>query len=81
MTAPVLSVIVPTLNEERCIDDFLRRVSQFLDSRPRDWEIIVVDDGSTDSTVASVERWMASDPRIRLVQQPQGLVPIADLMA
>lgn len=69
MTTPALSVVVPTLNEERCIDDFLQRVSQFLLSRPHSWEIIVVDDGSTDATVASVERWTASDPRIRLVKQ------------
>ena len=69
MTIPALSVIVPTLNEERCIDDFLHRVSQFLLSRPHSWEIIVVDDGSTDATVASVERWAASDSRIRLVRQ------------
>lgn len=70
MSVPALSIVVPTLNEERCIEDFLQRVSRFLQSRGPSWEIIVVDDGSSDTTVAVVERWMAAEPRIRLLKQP-----------
>jgi glycosyltransferase involved in cell wall biosynthesis len=70
MTTPALSVIVPTLNEERSIEEFLARVSAFVESRVPAWEILVVDDGSTDTTVALVETWMARDPRIRLLKQP-----------
>jgi len=70
VTTPALSVIVPTLNEESCIEDFLQRVSSFLESRGGSWEIVVVDDGSDDATVALVERAMSADPRIRLVKQP-----------
>ena len=69
MTAPALSVVVPTLNEEGCIDEFLERVSRFLQSRASSWEIIVVDDGSDDATVARVEQRIAVDPRVRLVRQ------------
>jgi glycosyltransferase involved in cell wall biosynthesis len=70
MSVPVLSVVVPALNEERCIEDFLLRVSRFLESRGPFWEIVVVDDGSDDRTVALVEQWSAADPRVRLLRQP-----------
>ncbi|HEY5616598.1 MAG TPA: dolichyl-phosphate beta-glucosyltransferase [Vicinamibacterales bacterium] len=70
MTAPTLSVVVPTLNEARCIERFLEQVSRFLESRGRPWEIVVVDDGSQDETVALAERWSAADSRIRLLRQP-----------
>ena len=68
MTRPALSIVVPVLNEERCIGDFLRRVSEFLVSRERSWEVIVVDDGSTDGTVAAVAQWTV-DSRIRLLKE------------
>ena len=70
MTTPDLSVVVPTLNEQSCIEQFLGRVSSFLESRGGSWEIVVVDDGSDDATAALVERAMAADPRIRLLTQP-----------
>ena len=70
MTVPALSVIVPTLNEERCIGQFLDRVSAFLESHGEPWEIVVVDDGSSDETVALVERSKRADARIQLFKQP-----------
>jgi glycosyltransferase involved in cell wall biosynthesis len=70
MTIPALSVIVPTFNEERCIREFLERVSAFLESQELMWEIVVVDDGSSDQTVARVEHAKEADARIRLLTQP-----------
>ena len=70
MTAGSLSVVVPVLNEESCIDEFLERVSRVLASRTAAWEIVVVDDGSVDRTVSYVERWIQREPRIQLVRQP-----------
>ena len=67
---PAISIVAPALNEEHGIEDFLRRVSAFLQSRAVSWEILVVDDGSTDGTVARVEKWAARDPRVQLVKQP-----------
>jgi dolichyl-phosphate beta-glucosyltransferase len=70
MAATSFSVIVPVLNEEACIDEFLERVSRVLQRRTASWEIIVVDDGSVDNTVHRVERWMDRESRIQLVRQP-----------
>lgn len=49
MDAPTISVIVPTLNEADNLPELLRRLAAAL--RARVWEIIVVDDGSTDGTL------------------------------
>lgn len=72
MDLPAFSVIVPALNEERCIEAFLERVSRYLESRVPSWEIIVVDDGSSDATVRLVEHWIRSEPRVRLLRQAHG---------
>jgi glycosyltransferase involved in cell wall biosynthesis len=68
-----LSVVIPMLNEEAGIGECLLRVSAFLDARAAGWEIVVVDDGSTDTTVAIVEAFARQEPRVKLLkQQHQG---------
>lgn len=60
MAAPALSVIVPTFNEAGCNEQFLDRVGECLESLGLAWEIVLVDDGSTDGTVALIERRMTA---------------------
>ena len=67
---PAISVIVPVYNVEgylpACLDSLL---AQTFD----DFEIIVVDDGSTDSSAAIAERFAAAGPeRIRVLHKPNG---------
>lgn len=50
-----LSVVIPAYNEKARIPDTLRRVSRYLKDRFREYEIIVVDDGSSDETGSVVE--------------------------
>lgn len=61
----VLSVIVPAFNEERTLEVILKHVLE----QPEVGEIIVVDDGSTDSTWAIVSRIATVDPRVRPYRQ------------
>jgi len=50
-----LSFIIPVFNEEELIADTLSKVTAFLKSKTYSWEILVVDDGSTDKTMEIVK--------------------------
>jgi glycosyltransferase involved in cell wall biosynthesis len=65
--APDVSVLMPARNVEPYIDEAVRSVrAQTL----RSWELIVIDDCSTDETAAIVRRHAAEDERIRLFEGP-----------
>ncbi len=66
MLEPDLSVVVTLLNEEGSVEELYRRTVTALDGKP--FEVIFVDDGSTDATWAAVERLHAGDPRVRAVR-------------
>ncbi len=70
MAHPQLSIVIPAFNESARIEATLRRVMSCVSERGWDAEVLVVDDGSTDSTAAIVERWMTTHPRLHLVQNP-----------
>jgi len=57
MTTPDLSIIIPAYNEEALIASTLDSLQTYLAARPEQFEIIVVDDGSQDKTVASIQDW------------------------
>jgi glycosyltransferase involved in cell wall biosynthesis len=63
---PAVSVIMPAYNVEGYVADAIRSV---LAQTFPDFEIVVVDDGSTDRTADEVSRVAAGDPRVRLVRQ------------
>ena len=65
----VLSLIAPVKDEEEAIAPFIARVSPILDGLFADgaWEILFVDDGSEDSTLAAILKAHAADPRVRAV--------------
>ena len=64
---PLLTILVPVKDEEEGIAPFVSRVSVILDglNEPEGWEILFVDDGSRDRTLAEVALQHARDPRIR----------------
>lgn len=70
----LVSVIVPARDEEDSIGATLTALRR--QSHPA-LQIIVVDGGSTDGTVAVVERHMAEDPRIELLPNPRQVIPAA----
>ena len=59
MSAPSLSVVIPAFNEALRLPATLARVRSHLDARQASYEIVVVDDGSTDAT-AEVARAVAA---------------------
>ena len=66
--SPDLSVIIPVYNEEKRIGGSLQTIVAYLAEHGIDWEIIVVDDGSTDQTVQVVKAVAADFPDIHLIQ-------------
>lgn len=65
---PLLSVVVPCFNEEEIVRDTNRRLAAALEQAPVKFEIIYVDDGSSDSTAELLRKLQQSDERIRVVR-------------
>lgn len=65
---PAVSVVMPAYNMERFVEQAIRSV---MSQTFEDWEMIVVDDCSDDSTYAIVERLAAEDARITLVRNEE----------
>ncbi|OLE00425.1 MAG: hypothetical protein AUG91_04180 [Actinobacteria bacterium 13_1_20CM_4_69_9] len=68
LPAPDVSVVVTVYNEAACIEELYRRALAALESGPRTFELIFVDDGSTDGTFAMLERLHRGDARVRAVR-------------
>jgi len=68
MAHPRLSIVIPAYNECARIEATLARVLDCIEARHWDAEILLVDDGSTDTTVDIVQRWMALHPRLHLIK-------------
>jgi dolichyl-phosphate beta-glucosyltransferase len=68
---PQLSLIFPCYNEEGRLPASLARVEEYLEARGISYEILVVDDGSADRTVAVAEAAAARNPRIELLRYEQ----------
>src|SRR5690242_8795311 len=65
---PRVSVAMPVHNEETVVPELVRRVAAVLDARPGGpHEMIFVDDGSSDRTLALLEEAAANDPRIAVI--------------
>lgn len=66
-----ISVFFPTYNEEANIKNTVLKASRFLQKNFKKWEIIVVDDGSTDKTKEIAEQLRKEDRRVRVMSHEQ----------
>ena len=72
MTEPLISVVMPVRNEERFIDQSLRSLRR---QTLQAIEVLVIDDGSTDSTTERLARHTREDARVRVLDNPgDGLI-------
>ena len=68
VAAPDVSVVVTLYNEAATLPELYRRTVQALRAGPRSYELIFVDDGSTDGTFTALERLRDDDPHVRAVR-------------
>src|SRR5215813_14179720 len=68
MNAVDVSLVIPAYNEEARLGPTLERCARYLCGSPWRFEIVVVDDGSTDGTVALCRRMAAQIPALRVVE-------------
>jgi glycosyltransferase involved in cell wall biosynthesis len=73
MGQPLLSIIIPALNEERHLTDSVSEALKAAEQTGVACEVIVVDDGSRDRTAQVAEQLADRDPRIRVVRNPRNL--------
>lgn len=74
-TLPLVSIIIPCYNSQAFVGRAIQSVQQQLYPN---WELLLVDNGSTDDTLPILERYAAEQPaRIRVLQQPRKGAPAA----
>jgi glycosyltransferase involved in cell wall biosynthesis len=74
-----LTVVVPVLNEELLLPSFLAKVVTDLEDAKLDWELILVNDGSSDRSGAIMRTFVDSTPRARLIELSRNHGPGANL--
>lgn len=65
---PLLSVVVPVKDERDNVRPLFERVRDALDGRVGPWELVLVDDGSTDGTFTELEALARADDRVKVVR-------------
>ena len=70
--SPLVSIIIPTFNRAHLIGETLDSV---LAQTYQNWECIVVDDGSTDTTAEVLKTYMSKDSRFQYYQRPKDRLP------
>ena len=65
---PELSVVIPLLDEAPNVEALYRELAETLEPWGRSFEVVLVDDGSTDGTFDILSRLHAADPRLRVIR-------------
>ena len=65
---PYISVLVPVLNEEESLPELQERLRDTLNGIGKPYEIIYINDGSTDTTEVLLERFHTDDKRVKVIE-------------
>src|ERR1700687_3075469 len=68
--AKSISIVIPALNEETVVEGVVRDISKQIAASFTDYEIILIDDGSTDKTGDIMARLANELPNVRAIQNP-----------
>ncbi len=63
----MISVVIPLLNEGNLVDELLKEVFAYLQKIQEDFEVVCVDDGSTDSTLKKLLDYREKDKRLKII--------------
>jgi glycosyltransferase involved in cell wall biosynthesis len=66
--SPDLSIVIPVRNESANVEPLHRELTETLESSGRSYEVIFIDDGSTDDTYQRLARLQAGDARLRVIR-------------
>ena len=67
LSAPLISIVVPAYNEAEGLAELHTRVSRVMDELGEPWELVLVNDGSSDATLVTMEQLRSADPRVAVV--------------
>ncbi len=71
MTRPFLSIVIPAHNEAKRLPPSLEKINAFLSLQSFTYEVLVVENGSTDGTLAVAESFIAKMPYLRVIHEEQ----------
>lgn len=72
MNEPVVSIVLPTYNRSTLLS---RAIQSVLDQGYQNWELVIIDDASTDDTKEVLEVWQKKDERIRVIRNQKNQYP------
>lgn len=67
MVQPTFSIVAPVYNEEQTLPEFYRRVRETMDQLWEPWELVLVNDGSSDDSARLMRELRAEDPRVCVI--------------
>lgn len=69
MENPLVSIIVPVYNVEKYLD---RAIDSIKKQTYQNYEVLMIDDGSTDNSLAKLEEYAAEDKRVKVFRKENG---------
>jgi len=67
MSKPTITIVTPIYNEADIIPELYRRVCEVMETNGNSWELVMVDDGSTDGSTDTIRQLSSQDKRVRPV--------------